>query len=358
MKKIIITAGGTGGHIFPGLAVAQLFTEAGDKVVWIGTPQGLETKLVPEYGILLLTISMQGLRGKGLGRLLKAPWLLLQAVLAARRLIKRESPDVVLGMGGYVSAPVGIAARLCKVPLVIHEQNAIAGMSNNMLAKIATRVCESFANTFPASTKAILTGNPVRPAIVALAAKKNQPLHELAGLKILILGGSQGAKAINQVIPGVLQRFQPVNGVQIWHQTGIADYDAVKASYQNKKLSPYQVDAFIADMAAAYAWADLVICRAGATTVAELAGIGLPAIFIPLPTAVDDHQTANAASLVKHGAAIILPQSELSCDRLFDVVQQLQSHPEQLHKMATQQAFVGHLDAATRLAEVCRGIMH
>jgi UDP-N-acetylglucosamine--N-acetylmuramyl-(pentapeptide) pyrophosphoryl-undecaprenol N-acetylglucosamine transferase len=358
MKKIMITAGGTGGHIFPGLAVAQSFLQQGDAVVWVGTQQGLETKLVPTENIPLLTIAMQGVRGKGVVRLLKAPWLIARSVLAARKLIKQESPDVVLGMGGYVSGPVGIAARLCNVPLVIHEQNAIAGMANKMLSHVASSVCESFPQTFPISPKVVCSGNPLRPAILSLAGKKvGNLLNANRPLNLLILGGSQGARAINQIIPPMAARFQSTDKLQIWHQTGAADFETIKSAYQNLNSNPYRVEPFINDIATAYTWADLVVCRAGATTVAELAAIGLPAIFIPAPQAVDDHQTANAKSLQKHGAAVILQQSELSCDRLFNEINQFCMKPEQLMQMAINASGLGSLNATSNVVNVCRSVM-
>lgn len=358
MKKIMITAGGTGGHIFPGLAVAQSFIQQGESVVWVGTVHGLETKLVPNDNIRLLTIPMQGLRGKGVVRLLKAPWLITRAVLASYKMIKQEKPDVILGMGGYVSGPVGIAARICNVPLVLHEQNAIAGMANKMLSHLASGICESFPETFPASKKVTYCGNPVRPAITTLAGKKvGNLLNTTRSLRVLILGGSQGAHAINKIIPAMVARFQAPNNIQVWHQTGAHDYEIVKEAYTKLNLQSTKIEPFIHDMATAYEWADLVVCRAGATTVAELAVIGLPAIFIPAPQAVDDHQTANANSLVKHGAAVILPQSELSCDRLFDEINQFCLKPERLTQMAINASGLGNLDATSNVVNVCRRVM-
>ncbi|MBY0544248.1 MAG: UDP-N-acetylglucosamine--N-acetylmuramyl-(pentapeptide) pyrophosphoryl-undecaprenol N-acetylglucosamine transferase [Gammaproteobacteria bacterium] len=370
MKKIMIAAGGTGGHIFPGLAVAKIFLDQGDAVVWVGTKKGLETRLVPEQGIRLLTISMQGLRGKGIARLIKAPLLMLRAVHEARCLIKQESPDLILGMGGYVSAPVGVAARLCGVPLVIHEQNAIAGLSNKLLSRLAYRICVSFPNTFPASDKIILSGNPVRGAIAEV--KKEASNNSV--LNVLVLGGSLGAKPINQVIPDLLIR---ANGMlNVWHQTGVEDFESVKAAYgkicggvitplplgergwgEGGTAMLYKVEPFISDMASAYAWADIIICRAGATTVAELAILGLSAILIPLPHAVDDHQTANARHLVRQGSAVILPQSELSSERLLHEI-----HAFLLHRKDNEQSIIhapepNHAEAASKVVQVCKEVM-
>ncbi len=346
MKKIMIAAAGTGGHIFPGLAVAELLLKDGDEVIWIGTEQGLENKLVPQHGIKLLTIPMQGLRGKGIQRKLIAPYVLSQAIFAAYRLIREQKPDLILGMGGYVSAPVGIAAKLCGVPLIIHEQNAIAGMANKLLAKIAQRICESFPKTFPAAKKVILTGNPVRASITAIKSRHLLPiLNSGQPLHLLVLGGSLGARAINDVIPDLLSRE-----LEIWHQTGSKDFEVVKAQYAKKGISPYKLVQFIDDMGLAYSWADIVVCRAGATTIAELATIGLSAILIPLPTAVDDHQTANARYLVAQGTAVILPQNELSSDRLRDELRKVGSN---LGNLTNQ----NNTEAAFNVVQVCRSVM-
>ncbi|NNM60210.1 MAG: undecaprenyldiphospho-muramoylpentapeptide beta-N-acetylglucosaminyltransferase [Legionellales bacterium] len=354
MKKIMIAAAGTGGHIFPGLAVAQVFLNQGDEVVWVGTEQGLENKLVPAQGIKLLKISMQGLRGKGLLRVLMAPYLLMQGIVAARKLIQQEQPDLVLGMGGYVSAPVGIAAKLCGVPLVIHEQNAITGMANKLLSKIANRVCESFPKTFPAAQNAVYTGNPVRTSIAAVKTKHlAKPFDPTQPLRLLVLGGSLGARAINEVIPGLLNLYSSAEKLEIWHQTGAKDFEAVKTQYAKENKHPFKLVEFIDDVDSAYSWADLIICRAGATTVAELATVGLPAILIPLPTAVDDHQTANARNLVKQGSAVILPQNELSSARLSQEIREFCANFDNLTRHASQ----ANKEAAFNVVQVCRRIM-
>ncbi|MFN7097271.1 MAG: undecaprenyldiphospho-muramoylpentapeptide beta-N-acetylglucosaminyltransferase [Gammaproteobacteria bacterium] len=358
MTKIMISAGGTGGHIFPGLAVAQTFLQQGTDVVWIGTMQGMEARLVPAENIPLLTITMQGVRGKGFMRLLKAPWLIMRSVISACKLIKQQKPDVILGMGGYVTAPVGIAARICKTPLVIHEQNAIAGTANKLLSHLANSVCESFPNTFPTSKKVIFSGNPLRPAIISLAGTKKIHLSNSGILKLLVLGGSQGARAINQLIPELTAKFAPTANLQIWHQTGMTDFESTKKAYHDLHVQPQKLEPFINYMALAFTWADLIICRAGATTVAEIAAVGLPAIFIPAPQAVDDHQTANANRLAQCGAAIILPQSKLSCERLYDEIQQFFLQPEKLNQMAMHASELGCLDATTNVVKECRRVMN
>jgi UDP-N-acetylglucosamine--N-acetylmuramyl-(pentapeptide) pyrophosphoryl-undecaprenol N-acetylglucosamine transferase len=352
--KILIAAGGTGGHIFPGLAVAKALQQQGNEIVWMGAAQGLEAKLVPAAGIRLCTIKISGLRGKGVKRLLTAPIKISQAVCQAKRIMKQEKPDVILGMGGYVSGPAGLAAWLQRKPLIIHEQNAIAGMTNRWLARVATQVLESFPHTFTNSKKVIYTGNPVRAEINAIN-KANELNHEHRPLHILILGGSLGAHAINQIVPAALQLFSPVTRPAVWHQTGEADQSAVKQAYQQAGIEA-TVDAFITDMAAAYHWADLVICRAGATTVAELSAAGIPAIMIPLPHAVDDHQTANAKSLANIGAGIILPQSQLSAAALYAEITNL-NQPQKLQHMAQQALTNSRKDAVELIVNACQGVV-
>jgi UDP-N-acetylglucosamine--N-acetylmuramyl-(pentapeptide) pyrophosphoryl-undecaprenol N-acetylglucosamine transferase len=358
-KTVLIAAGGTGGHIFPGLAVAQALIARGCEVIWVGTIQGLEAKIVPAAGITLKTIKVQGLRGKGIKRLVMAPIKLIQALQQASRCIQQIKPDVVLGMGGYVSGPVGLAAWLHRKPLIIHEQNAIAGLTNRVLSYFSRYVLESFPATFSVSKKIVYTGNPVRAAILALASaqtksktSEHQPLH------ILILGGSLGAKPINQVLPATMTKFTTEQRPHIWHQTGEAGWEETQKAYQLLGLTECRVEPFIQDMAAAYAWADLVICRAGATTVAELAAIGLPAIFIPFPHAVDDHQTANAKNLAKIHAASILAQSELTAERLFQEVAHLVNNPTILQQMAQQARLATATDAVTKVVNICIEVSH
>lgn len=357
-KTILIAAGGTGGHIFPGLAVAQALKAQGYLVIWVGTAQGLEAKIVPAAGIPLKTIKVQGLRGKGLKRLLMTPLTLVQSLKQAKNCINQVQPDVVLGMGGYVSGPIGLAAWLHRKPLIIHEQNAIAGLTNRILSYISHYVLESFPATFSSSKKIIYTGNPVRAAITALASERvNKADSPHSPLRLLVLGGSLGARPINQILPEVIARFSSEKRPEVWHQTGETGWEETKQAYQAQGLADVNVEPFIQDMAAAYAWADVVICRAGATTVAELAAVGLPAIFIPFPHAVDDHQTANANSLAKIHAAAILTQSELTTERLFKELIRFVNNPEILQHMAQQARSVASKDAVTQVVDVCIGVM-
>lgn len=332
---VLMMAAGTGGHVFPALAVAEELTKRGATVHWLGTPAGMENDLVKPKGYPLHPINMQGLRGKGIGRLLKLPFTLSHAVLQALKVIRAHNVDVVVGFGGYVTAPGGIAAKLTGKPLLIHEQNAIAGMSNRYLSKIATQVMQAFDNTFAASPLATSTqqtpeqnlkkhkvttvGNPVRQSISDITPPEGRfHTDKDHPLKILVVGGSLGAQALNETLPQALALIkQPC---EVKHQCGRNNQDATQQGYQQVDVSQHQVTVmpFIDDMAAAYAWADVIVCRAGALTVTEIQNVGLPAIFVPLPHAVDDHQTANARYLADADAAYLIPQKQLTAETLKD----------------------------------------
>lgn len=319
---ILMMAAGTGGHVFPALAVSEVLTQRGAVIHWLGTPNGMENRLVEPTDYLFHAINMQGLRGKGIGRLLKLPVSLLSATMAATKIIRSNKIDMVVGFGGYVSAPGGIAARMTKTPLIIHEQNAIAGMSNRYLAKMATKVLQAFEHTFADSqldAKLETVGNPVRNAISGVAEPAvRYNVTDSSPLKLLIVGGSLGAQVLNVTLPKALALVD--RPFEVRHQCGRNNELATKAAYNDEDLSLHQitVQPFIDDMAAAYNWADIVVCRAGALTVTEIQNVGIAAIFVPLPSAVDDHQTANARTLTQHDAAILLPQSELTPKRLSD----------------------------------------
>ena len=319
---ILMMAAGTGGHVFPALAVSDELAQRGAVIHWLGTPHGMENGLVAPTGYPFHAIDMQGLRGKGMGRLLKLPVTLLSATLAAIRVIRSHQIDVVVGFGGYVTAPGGIAARLTSTPLIIHEQNAIAGMSNRYLSKMATKILQAFEHTFADSAqdpKLETVGNPVRGAITGVAEPMTRyDINSTSPLKLLVVGGSLGAQALNETVPKALALLdQPF---EVRHQCGRSNDAATQAAYDGQDLSKHQftVQPFIDDMAAAYNWADIIVCRAGALTVTEIQNVGIAAIFVPLPHAVDDHQTANARTLTSHDAAILLPQSELTAKRLSD----------------------------------------
>ncbi|OLF39015.1 MULTISPECIES: undecaprenyldiphospho-muramoylpentapeptide beta-N-acetylglucosaminyltransferase [unclassified Psychrobacter] len=319
---ILMMAAGTGGHVFPALAVAEELTQRGAIIHWLGTPTGMENGLVEPTGYSFHPIAMQGLRGKGITRLAKLPFTLLSATMAAVKIIRSNRIDMVVGFGGYVTAPGGIAARMTNTPLIIHEQNAIAGMSNRYLAKIASKVLQAFENTFANSQKDAkleTVGNPVRNAISGVAEPiKRYDNSDHSPLKLLVVGGSLGAQVLNDTVPKALSLID--RPFEVHHQCGRNNETATKAAYDSKDLSVHKftVQPFIDDMAAAYNWADVIVCRAGALTVTEIQNVGIAAIFVPLPHAVDDHQTANARTLTSHDAAILLPQSELTPQRLSD----------------------------------------
>lgn len=317
---ILMMAAGTGGHVFPALAVADVLASRGAIIHWLGTPNGMENGLVEPTGYPFHAINMQGLRGKGMGRLLKLPVTLLSATLAVVKIIRSNNIDMVVGFGGYVTAPGGIAARMTGKPLIIHEQNAIAGMSNRYLAKMSTKVLQAFEGTFADSqttSKLDTVGNPVRHAITDVTPPTERyDLDALSPLKLLVVGGSLGAQVLNETVPKALALID--NAYEVRHQCGRSNESATQAAYDREDLNAhkYQVQSFIDDMAEAYKWADVVVCRAGALTVTEVQNVGIAAIFVPLPHAVDDHQTANARTLTSHDAAVLLPQSELTPQRL------------------------------------------
>jgi UDP-N-acetylglucosamine--N-acetylmuramyl-(pentapeptide) pyrophosphoryl-undecaprenol N-acetylglucosamine transferase len=332
MKRLLIIAGGTGGHIFPALAVARKLRDQGVTVYWLGAKGGLETKLVAQE-FPLHYISIQGLRGKGLLRKLLAPWQLCRATWQAYRYLRKIKADVVLGMGGYVTGPGGVAAWLARVPLVIHEQNAVAGYTNRLLSTIAKSVLQAFPNTFPAKRKVAATGNPVRAELVGAPLPQTRFFNRQGPLRILILGGSQGAQPINLAVLAALADYPDKAQLTIWHQTGTNHYETVKAAYANMAIAA-KVNDFIDDMLSAYCWADLVICRAGALTVSEVATVGVASVFIPYPHAVDDHQLHNSLYLEQAGAAIIIIQQALTKERLVELFRQFANDRERLQVMA------------------------
>lgn len=343
--RIVIMAGGTGGHIFPGLAVARALRERGAEVRWLGADGGMETRLVPPHGIPLDTLAVQGVRGKGLGALLRAPLRLLAAVRAARAVLRRERPDAVVSFGGYAAGPGGIAAWLAGIPLLVHEQNRAAGMTNKVLARVARQVLVGFPQTFAKETH---VGNPVRAEIAAVAPPEAREFDHAGPLRLLVLGGSQGARALNEAVPQAVAALgMPV---EILHQAGERMLDAARQAYADAGV-PARVEPFIADMAAVYAWADLVVCRAGALTLAELCAVGVGSVLVPFPQAVDDHQTRNADFLVEHGAAVLLPQSDQLPARLREVLAPLSADAGKRLAMARAARALARPDAAQRVAE-------
>ncbi|MGH8377982.1 MAG: undecaprenyldiphospho-muramoylpentapeptide beta-N-acetylglucosaminyltransferase [Gammaproteobacteria bacterium] len=350
--KIVIMAGGTGGHVFPALAVAEALRARGHDVIWIGTRQGLEARVVPAAGIPIEWIEVGGIRGKGLGTLLRSPLRIARGVHQAFGILKRLRPAAVLGMGGFASGPGGLAARLLGYPLVLHEQNAIPGFTNRVLSHVAKRVLEGFPDSFAASRHSQYVGNPVRAAIAALPVPEVRFAAHTGPMRVLVIGGSQGAKVLNDTLPAALVRLSLPQHPEIWHQTGAHDVESVTAAYKTHGLA-VRASSFIEDMAQAYAWADLAVCRAGALTVAELAAAGLGAVLVPFAAAVDDHQTRNAQFLVNAGAAELLSQSTLSPAALGSVLERLLSDRSHLLDMAKRARACAKPDAAAKVAEIC-----
>lgn len=350
--NVMIMAGGTGGHVFPAMAVAENLRSKGASLAWMGTARGIESRLVPQANIKLHLLRVEGVRGRGIIGLLKAPTLISLAILQALTILRRERPDVVLGFGGFASGPGGMAASILNIPLVIHEQNAIPGTTNRLLARIANRVLAAFPGAFP---KAQIVGNPVRESIVALPSPKerySQRTAEKTNLHVLILGGSLGANAINHLLPKAMALVDPAARPSIWHQTGRQHEEATLALYAQHQVDA-RVEAFIEDMAAAYAWADLIICRAGALTVSEIMAAGVAAVFIPLPTAIDDHQTHNAAILVNAGAALSYAQDELTPASLAALFSTNLHERETLTTMAEKARQLAMPCAADSVAKYC-----
>jgi len=351
-KHVLIMAGGTGGHVFPGLACARELQRRGMTVSWLGTQAGIEAKLVPQAGIDLQFIDVKGVRGKGVARLLVAPLMLLKAVTQAVSILRRVKPDCVLGMGGFVAAPGGIAARLLRTPLVIHEQNSVAGTTNRLLAPLASRIMQAFPNTFAASRKLTWSGNPVREEIAAVANVKadHRPLH------LLVLGGSLGAQVLNETVPAALAQIDTALRPQVRHQCGTQHAEKTVALYRQLEVDA-DVAPFITDMAQAYAWADLVVCRAGALTIAELTCAGRASILVPLPHAIDDHQTKNAQWLANAGGAQILLQKELTAQSLAQHLLHLMQSPQKIITMANAARALSKPDATHVVADACEEVM-
>ncbi len=309
-RPVMILAGGTGGHVYPALAVARSLLRMGQPVVWMGTRKGLEARVVPAAGIPMVWLTVGGLRGKSAVTWLLAPLKLTIAILQALHIVWRHRPVAVLGMGGFAAGPGGLAAFLLGRPLLVHEQNALAGLTNRLLAPLAVKVLQGFPDVLR-SKKAVFVGNPVRSDIAALPAPEQRMRDRHGRLRLLVLGGSLGARTLNEVVPAILARLPADMRPEVWHQAGRDHIDGAAAHYETARVEA-RVEAFIEDMAAAYAWSDLVLCRAGALTIAELAAAGAGAILVPYPFAVDDHQTANAKFLSAAGAAVVVADAALA----------------------------------------------
>jgi UDP-N-acetylglucosamine--N-acetylmuramyl-(pentapeptide) pyrophosphoryl-undecaprenol N-acetylglucosamine transferase len=348
-KTLMVMAGGTGGHVYPAMAVADYLKAKGWRIVWLCTEGGMENRLIEGKGYDKAMMHMQGVRGKGVLGWLLLPLKLAKAFVESRVAIKAYQPHVVLGMGGFAAFPGGVMARLMGKPLVIHEQNSVAGLSNKVLAKFSSRVLAAFPAAF--GKKASLVGNPVRADITQLPAPEVRFAGRDGPLRLLIVGGSLGAQALNQFVPQALAKLPQEIRPLVVHQAGVKHIEALKSYYQQAGVAA-QTRAFIEDIAAMYDWADFVICRSGALTVAEVSAVGIGALMVPFPFAVDDHQTTNAAYLAEAGAAILLQQQDLTVNRLVEILTKL--NRETCLNMAQKARLLGKPDATVSVAEVCK----
>lgn len=349
---VLVMAGGTGGHVFPALALARALREKSVEVIWLGTQRGLEARIVPAAGIPIEWLSVGGLRGKGAMTLILAPFRLVKALYQALRVMWRRRPVLVVGLGGFVSGPGGVAAWLTGRPLVIHEQNAVAGFTNRCLSHLAREVLEAFPDSFRRDIKTRVIGNPVREDISAVPPPVERFAARGGVIRLLVIGGSQGAARLNAVVPYALARLAGVMSFDVRHQAGERWIEAGRQSYAAAGVRA-DVRPFIEDMAEAYGWADLVICRSGALTVSELAAVGVGAILVPFPAAVDDHQTHNAQYLVREGAAVLIADRALTADRLADELRDLCVGRGRLLAMAQRARALAKPRATQELADAC-----
>lgn len=356
-KTFLIMAGGTGGHVFPALAVAHFLMERNEKIIWLGSEGGMEEQIVTQAGIPFFGLDIKGVRGKGKVQQLLAPVRVFSAVIQALTILRKERPDAVLGMGGFASGPGGVAAGILGIPLVIHEQNSVAGMTNKILSKFAQSVMTAFPNVFADKLNTKMVGNPLRAEIVDLYYEPKLKRNTKEKVHLLILGGSLGAQSLNEIVPKAIDLLDEVCRPVVWHQTGKNKSDAVIGIYKEIGIDA-KVSDFISDMAEAYRWADFVICRSGALTVSELCAAGLGAILIPYPHAVDDHQTKNAEFLVKGGAGWILAQNSLSTNVLADVLRPLLTKPERIHILSEAAHKLAQVDATENVANECRRVSY
>ena len=357
---VLVMAGGTGGHVYPALAVAQELAQRGYRIAWLGTRRGIEERVVPANGFPLHHLLVRGVRGKNILHTLIGLAALLLAQLQALWLMLRLRPGCVIGMGGYASGPGGAAAWLLRRPLLVQEQNAVAGTTNRLLAPLARTVVAGFPEAFSGDTVYRVLGNPVRHDLLEGAQSSSYDYDGKRPLRLLVLGGSLGALPLNELIVAALQEIesrQSEPALEIWHQAGEAHAEKVRAEYESKLGVQARVGAFIEDMVAAYSWADLVFCRAGALTVSELAIMGRPSLLVPLPHAIDDHQSANARYLADAGGARLLPQRELDAQALAAQIEQLRGEPETLAAMARAARSAGRPDATRDVADCCEELM-
>jgi UDP-N-acetylglucosamine--N-acetylmuramyl-(pentapeptide) pyrophosphoryl-undecaprenol N-acetylglucosamine transferase len=345
--KFVIMAGGTGGHVYPALAVAQELRARGHEIVWMGAPDSFEARVVPQHGFAIDFIRVSGLRGKGIVKLLKAPLLIIRAVREALAILRARAPAAVIGFGGFAAGPGGLAAWFGGRPLIVHEQNAAAGMTNRFLARVAKTVLQAFPQTF---RNGETVGNPVRSGFAELPPPATRLAHE-GPMRLLVIGGSQGARALNEQLPKALALLPREQRPQVRHQAG-RTLDVAQAAYRDAQVDA-EVTAFIDDMPAAFAWADLVVCRAGASTIAEVSAAGNATILVPFPFAVDDHQTRNAAYLVDAGAALLMPESTLDAAQLAQRLGELLADRGRLQRMADAARAKAWTNATQTIADAC-----
>lgn len=356
-KNILIMAGGTGGHIYPGLAIAEELRNNGFEIFWLGTKNKMETNIVPKYKYNLLQINIRGIRGKGIFRLFLAPFMLLFALIQTILIIKKIKPVLVIGMGGFVSGPGGIAAWLMRVPLFIHEQNSIAGMTNNLLFPFATYVMSAFPNTFKKTKKLMVIGNPVRKEIIAIEEPAKRFLKQNKNsFRVLVIGGSLGALRLNKIMPEVFSLLTHCD-FEIKHQSGKENFKQLSKWYKDLNIEA-EVLPYIDNMASAYAWANIAVCRAGALTISELTACGLGSILVPFPYAVDDHQTKNAKYLVDNEAAILLDEKNLEAKVIKNILADLYVSPNKVLDMATNAKLLAKPYSTDDIVKLCGDFIH
>ena len=347
----MILAGGTGGHVFPALAVANELRDRGVPVIWVGTEKGIESRVVPDAGFSLITMSVQGLRRKGILQYIKAPLIILQAMYESFRIVMRYKPCALLGMGGFVAGPCALIGVLFRKPLIIHEQNAIVGLTNRILSPLSSMMFTGFPIQYK-KRKIEYSGNPVRSNLTTIDDPEDRLKNRGNCKRLLVLGGSQGSSALNRVIPEAVELMGKSIDLEVWHQTGASGFQEVTNAYQQAEIKS-NVATFIDDVDQAYAWADLIVCRSGAITLAEIASVGLGSILVPYPHAVDDHQTANAKSYVAAGASYLMSETDLSSEKLANLLANILVDDSRLMKMACAAKELGKINASKRVADEC-----
>ena len=351
MQPVMILAGGTGGHVFPALAVANELRDAGVPVIWVGTKKGIESKVVPAAGFSLTTMSVQGLRGKGFLQYLRAPLIISRALYESLCILLKHKPCALLGMGGFVAGPCALIGVLLRKPLIIHEQNAIVGLTNRILAPLSRMMFTGFPIEYK-KHRLEFSGNPVRQNLTKISEPNLRLKNRGECKRVLIIGGSQGSAALNKIVPQSIGVLAKELKIEVWHQTGVSMHKDVQFAYENIN-SKIKVEEFIHDVDQAYAWADLIICRSGAITLAEIAMVGLGAVLVPYPHAVDDHQTANARSFVSAGAAYLVTEPDLNTEKLAELLLTVLADQDQLINMACAAKRLGRVDASKRVADEC-----